>query len=73
MAEALRLEPRNGEILFNAAIVYGHDLQNIDEGLHYLQAAITNDYPVRNAMRHPELAAVRADPRFQEVVKVFKP
>jgi tetratricopeptide (TPR) repeat protein len=64
---ARQLEPANPSVAFLSALV--HELADDRSGaLTELHAAIRNHYPTNQVWLHPDLAALRQDPRFRSVL-----
>jgi Flp pilus assembly protein TadD len=70
--KALTLEPRNPELLYNAAVVanLGHKTQ---AALTWVQLAVQNGYPKAFCIRDPDLSNLRDDPAFKRAVQNLKP
>lgn len=67
LRQALALSPDNRDVAFRAAETY-EQLGNREEALRLLRKTLALGYPPEFVRRSPELAGVRADPRFS-----FKP
>ena len=63
IAKALKESPHDRDVLYNAALVY--ELTNRrDQALLMLDSANKAGYPAEEIRKEPELARLRADPRF---------
>ena len=72
-AESARaLEPGNPDVLYSAAIVYAR-ANDADRALDTLAESIKVGYSRARAARDPELAGVRSDPRFADVMASPRP
>ena len=66
--EALRLDPTNGVALYHAAVVA--ELRGDRDGaLAWLARALSAGYPANDALREPDLRALREDPGFQKAIR----
>lgn len=66
IARALQLAPNNSTVMYLAAAAYEY-LGARDEALRYIQGAIQGGYSITEIKGQPELQALIADPRFQEL------
>ncbi|HEX2123364.1 MAG TPA: protein kinase [Thermoanaerobaculia bacterium] len=65
---ALESDPTNPRILYHASVV-ATLRGNHDGGVSWLERAIAAGYPAEDAVRDPELAAIRELPSFRSAVK----
>jgi tetratricopeptide (TPR) repeat protein len=63
LAQAAALAPNVPEVLYQVAIGY-EMLHHRDEALHWLAKGRAGGYPSEAIARNPQLAALRADPRY---------
>ncbi|MDD5541920.1 MAG: protein kinase [Acidobacteriia bacterium] len=70
--KALSLEPRNPELLYNAALVanIGHKTR---DALSWIQLAVQNGYSTAFCVRDPELENLRNEEAFKRAVQESKP
>jgi len=68
LRQALALHPDDAQVLYKAAEGY-ELLHRRDEALKFMQQALRAGYSLDYIRREPELAALRADPRFSAMVK----
>ena len=67
LAQAAALAPAVPQVLYQVAIGY-EDLHHRDEALRWLARAKASGYPSESIVRNPQLAALRADPRYGATV-----
>jgi serine/threonine protein kinase/Tfp pilus assembly protein PilF len=67
--QARRLEPNNQNVLFRSAVVY-ETIGQREEALRALGAAISNGYSMVEIEGAQDLAELRNDPRYRDLVKV---
>jgi tetratricopeptide (TPR) repeat protein len=67
MRGALALEPDNPRLHYQAAVLEEHHLGNREDALKWLRSAIEKGYSRQQIARSPSLAALREDPRFQDL------
>ena len=66
LAQAAALAPETPEVLYQVAVGY-ETLHRRDEALQWLAKAMAGGYPSGTVTRNPQLAALRADPRFRAI------
>lgn len=66
LAEALNLAPDNIEVMLRAGVVY-EMLGERDWALDWIKRALERGYPIAYIEKYPELAELRADPRFKSL------
>jgi serine/threonine-protein kinase len=64
MRRALRIEPKNPEVLFRAALVYNH-FGDTDQSLRWLQSAIDGGYSRSTARDFPDFDALQSNQKFR--------
>ena len=64
LAQAAALAPDTPEVLYQVAVGY-ETLHRRDEALRWLAKARAGGYPSEAIARNPQLAALRADPRYE--------
>ena len=67
LAQAAALAPDVPQVLYQVAIGY-EELHHRDEALRWLARAKASGYPSESIVRDPQLAALRADPRYGATV-----
>jgi len=67
MRSALALEPDNPRLHYQAAVIEEHHLGHREDALKWLRSAIEKGYTRQQIARSPSLAALREDPRFQDL------
>ena len=65
---ALSIEDKNPECLYSAVIVYTI-IGDTDEALKCLKRAVKNGYNVTLLENDPELASLRANPKFEQIIR----
>jgi eukaryotic-like serine/threonine-protein kinase len=65
--EACRLGPNNGNVRYQAGLAYAV-LGQTEPALRELAAALDQKFPVEEVQNAPELAALRKDPRYQQLI-----
>ena len=64
LAKALRLSPKNADVLFTSALVY-EIIGNRTRALQQIDLAVKSGYSVADVEHEPELGALRSDARYQ--------
>jgi serine/threonine-protein kinase len=64
MEQALKLDPKNHQILFQAAVLHEVYLKQRDAALQFLAEAVRQNHPWPEIERAPGLKDLRTDPRF---------
>jgi tetratricopeptide (TPR) repeat protein len=68
MKQAIALAPENADVRFSEAIVDGLS-GRIEDGLEALRKALDRGYSSARAVDDPDLAALRAHPRFSDLIR----
>ncbi len=68
---ARTIKPDDGGLRYNQAVIEAMDGQ-APQALESLRGALEKGYPMQEAMRDPELEALRADAKFRQIVQVTR-
>ena len=67
IAQVVKLEPSDPQMLFDIAVLYEFWFHERDQGLKWLAKAVEGGHPWREIDRSPYLVELRKDPRFQQL------
>jgi Flp pilus assembly protein TadD len=71
LADALRLDPRNSEVLFNAALV-ANQFGDTDTAMAQLRKALAVGVPLAEVTNHPNFDNLHSDQRFSALLRENK-